>query len=182
MPFVYRYRDKTDNKVKYVGIVYGNKLADLDRRIDQHTRDPWYDNTEWTIDFIVVATRNDAEAIEAHLIAAYHTDRYYNKAKTSWGMSSFINIDESMFVVYSRSDPLIGELVRRGLREARSKGRQIGRPCLTAETLPENFVNVYPAYKDGMIKKITLSRMVGVSRPTLDKYIALMEEKHDDAL
>lgn len=87
MPYVYRYTDKKDIKVKYIGII--KKESNFPNRFKQHLVDSWYDKGLWRIDYVKVATITDAEALEGHFIWFYRTDKYYNTAKTSWGKCSF---------------------------------------------------------------------------------------------
>ena len=101
MTCVYRYTDKTDGKIKYVGIVYGKTRSLIDR-IAEHERDPWYKNGEWLIEYLEsdVKTRNDAEMLEAHYIALYGTDKWYNKSKTQWGLCSYAPNLENQWKAY----------------------------------------------------------------------------------
>ena len=92
MACVYRYIDKEDNIIKYVGIVWGTK-ATIQDRIRQHKAyDEWCKNGDWHIEYIEknINTRTDAEYWEAHLISLYGTDNYFNKSKSGWGISSFL--------------------------------------------------------------------------------------------
>ena len=85
---VYRYVDKNDGIVKYVGIVYNSTL---ERRIAVHkSMDPWALGGNWRIEYFECESRAEVEAFEAHLIALYGTDKYYNKAKKSWGINRFL--------------------------------------------------------------------------------------------
>ena len=89
MPYVYRYIDKLDDIIKYVGIVVSQKLRD---RVRQHKyQDIWCTSSDFKIQYFEVKTRCDAEMWEAHLIAEYKTHRYFNKAKSSWGLSSYLD-------------------------------------------------------------------------------------------
>lgn len=42
------------------------------------------------IQYITVNSRTDAEYIESHLISLYGTDKWYNKSKSGYGVSSFL--------------------------------------------------------------------------------------------
>ena len=84
--YVYKYVDNNDGIVKYVGLVNpGNSLSN---RIKQHKRDKWYHN-QFSIYYTEVATKTDCEFLESHFIAYYHSDEYFNKAKSNWGESKF---------------------------------------------------------------------------------------------
>lgn len=82
MAYVYRYLDRSDN-VKYVGIVHGDTLEDLRRRLLQHKNEPEF-RPSWRIEYIPGLTRTDAEILEAHFIAL-NCDSCINKAKRAWG-------------------------------------------------------------------------------------------------
>ena len=70
---------------------------------------------------------------------------------------------------------MIRERVKSGVQNAKAKGKVLGRPTLTRDSLPEAFYKHYPLYAGKQINKTEFSKLIGVSRPTLDKYIALAE-------
>ena len=72
---------------------------------------------------------------------------------------------------------MIRDRVKSGMENARAKGKQIGRHTLTRDALPDEFFRGYNLYKNGSINKIEFSRMIDVSRPTLDKYLKIAEAK-----
>lgn len=67
--------------------------------------------------------------------------------------------------------------VKSGMANARAKGAVIGRPKLTKDDLPRKFFEYLVLYKDKNIKfgKSAFAKVLGVSRPTLDKYIDVYE-------
>jgi DNA invertase Pin-like site-specific DNA recombinase len=65
--------------------------------------------------------------------------------------------------------------VKSGVANARAKGVLLGRPSLVKDKLPQVFVDHYPAYKAGKLKKAEYSRLCGISRPTLYRYLALYD-------
>ena len=71
---------------------------------------------------------------------------------------------------------MIRQRVRSGMANARAKGQQIGRPRLTVEDIPANFIRHYPAYKKGELNVSELARVCELSRTTVYKYISVMEE------
>jgi DNA invertase Pin-like site-specific DNA recombinase len=71
---------------------------------------------------------------------------------------------------------MIRERVRSGMANAKAKGKQIGRPRITTEDLPTNFIRHYPAYKKGQLNISELARLCDLSRTTTYKYLSLMEE------
>ncbi len=82
--YVYKYTDKNDDMVKYVGIT-----NDLTKRVREHKRDKWSVEGDWQIDYFEVDTLTDAQALEGHFISEYGTADYYNKSKTKWGKCTF---------------------------------------------------------------------------------------------
>ena len=70
---------------------------------------------------------------------------------------------------------MIRERVRSGMANAKAKGKQIGRPQVTKDDVPAIFLRHYPAYKSGHLNISELSRVCGLSRTTIYKYISLLE-------
>ena len=65
--------------------------------------------------------------------------------------------------------------VRSGMVNARAKGKRIGRPQRTAESIPAIFLRHYPAYKNGQLNVSELARVSDLSRTTVYKYLSLLE-------
>ena len=65
---------------------------------------------------------------------------------------------------------MIRERVRSGMANARAKGKQIGRPQTTKDSIPAVFLRHYPAYKSGQLNITELSRVCDLSRTTIYKY------------
>ena len=72
---------------------------------------------------------------------------------------------------------MIRDRVKSGMANAKAKGKQIGRPKLTADALPDGFYKGYALYQNGAINKVEFSRMIKVSRPTLDGYLKVVSER-----
>ena len=70
---------------------------------------------------------------------------------------------------------MIRARVRSGMENARTKGRQIGRPQTTVDQIPSGFLRHYPAYKSGQLNLSELARVCDLSRTTVYKYIDLLE-------
>ncbi|MGL5245318.1 MAG: recombinase family protein [Sarcina sp.] len=70
---------------------------------------------------------------------------------------------------------IISQRVKSGMANAKAQGKVIGRPALTAEDVPKDFLRHYSKYKNKEITKTEFARLIGVSRPTLDKYIRLLD-------
>lgn len=71
---------------------------------------------------------------------------------------------------------IISQRVKSGLENARSKGSVLGRPTATKEDIPTKFLDAYKLYKSGSINKTQIHKLTGISRPTINKYIKLLEE------
>ena len=71
---------------------------------------------------------------------------------------------------------MIRSRVRSGMANAKAKGKQIGRPQITADSIPAIFLRHYPAYKSGQLNILELARICDLSRATVYKYCALLEE------
>ena len=70
---------------------------------------------------------------------------------------------------------MIRARVRSGVANARAKGSRIGRPQMTIDNIPSNFIRHYPAYRSGQLNVSELARVCGVSRTTAYKYLELLE-------
>ena len=70
---------------------------------------------------------------------------------------------------------MIRARVRSGMENAKAKGKQIGRPHVTADDVPSGFLRHYPAYKRGQLNVSELARVCNISRTTAYKYIGLLE-------
>lgn len=98
--YVYKYVDTRDGIVKYVGLVNpGNSLM---QRVRQHENDIWY-HDDFDIYYIEVNTKTDCEFLESHFIQYYKSYKYYNKAKTHWGESSYIDGEEFHWKKYYKN-------------------------------------------------------------------------------
>ena len=71
---------------------------------------------------------------------------------------------------------MIRARVRSGMENARAKGRKIGRPQITKDSIPAVFYRHYPAYKSGSLNVSELARVCDLSRTTVYKYIGLLGE------
>lgn len=71
---------------------------------------------------------------------------------------------------------MIRARVRSGMENAKAKGKQIGRPQVTADDVPSGFLRHYPTYKRGQLNVSELARVCNISRTTAYKYITLLEK------
>ncbi|MEE3451294.1 MAG: recombinase family protein [Acutalibacteraceae bacterium] len=72
---------------------------------------------------------------------------------------------------------MICDRVKSGLANARAKGKQLGRPTLTIEGVPAKVKTNFDRYRNGELSKTEYAKICDISRPTLDKYIAIMTDK-----
>ena len=70
---------------------------------------------------------------------------------------------------------MIRSRVRSGMANAKAKGKQIGRPQITADSIPAIFLRHYPAFKNGQLNISELARVCDLSRTTVYKYVGLLE-------
>ena len=69
---------------------------------------------------------------------------------------------------------IISERVRSGMKYAKSKGKKIGRPKKT--DVPKKIKEYASLLETGKINKKDLAVLCGVSRPTLDKYLKMLNK------
>ena len=72
---------------------------------------------------------------------------------------------------------MISQRVKSGMNNAIKKGAVVGRPKVSIDDIPDNFKKYYDIYKKNNLKKIDLVNMSRLSRPTVDKYIKILENK-----
>ena len=73
---------------------------------------------------------------------------------------------------------MIRSRVKSGMANAKAKGKQIGRKPTTADDVPACFFRHYPAYVAGQLNISELARVCDISRPTVYKYLKLIEERN----
>ena len=73
---------------------------------------------------------------------------------------------------------MIKSRVRSGIANARVKGKRIGRPPMTVETIPDGFWRYFSLYQAGKINVSELARLTQISRPTVHRYIAMAGNNH----
>ena len=70
---------------------------------------------------------------------------------------------------------IIRARVKSGMANAKSKGKQIGRKPITKDDIPAIFYRHYPAFAAGKMNLSELARICALSRPTVYKYVKLVE-------
>ena len=76
---------------------------------------------------------------------------------------------------------MISERTKSGLRNAKAKGKRIGRPHTNVDDLPDFFYRDYEYLMHGMSSKTDTAKYLNISRPTLNKYIRLYSVIYDYA-
>lgn len=71
---------------------------------------------------------------------------------------------------------MISDRVKSGIANARAKGKSIGRPLIALENIPNKVKETYSLYENGNISKSDYAKICEISRPTLDKYIAVIKD------
>lgn len=70
---------------------------------------------------------------------------------------------------------MIRARVKSGMQNAIAKGRKVGRRPTTKEDIPAVFMKHYPAYATKQINVSELARLCNLSRPTVYKYLHLIQ-------
>ena len=80
-----------------------------------------------------------------------------------------------MWGVFSEMERnIISQRVKSGMKNARAKGKQIGRPPTTVDRLPDKFWKYYSRYQAGEINVSEFARLMKCSRVTIYKYISMI--------
>ncbi len=79
-----------------------------------------------------------------------------------------------MWGVFSEMEKaIISQRVKSGMANAAAKGKAIGRPITKIETLPNAFLKHYPKFRNKQINISEFSRLCGLSRQTIYKYLSI---------
>ena len=70
---------------------------------------------------------------------------------------------------------IISQRVKSGMKNARAKGKQIARPPITMDRLPDKFWKYYQKYQAGEINVSEFARLLKCSRVTIYKYLSMVE-------
>lgn len=71
---------------------------------------------------------------------------------------------------------MIVEAVNEGLAASRERGIIGGRPRVTKDTIPDTFYRYYPMYQNGNINKSEFSKLSGLSRKSIYKYLDIVSK------
>ena len=72
---------------------------------------------------------------------------------------------------------IISQRVKSGMKNAKAKGKVLGRPQTTADDIPSVFMKHYPKYEAEEINVTEFARLCSMSRTTIYKYLKLIENK-----
>lgn len=88
---------------------------------------------------------------------------------------------KGMIQMWGVFSELEGEIIRQriksGMANAKAKGKKIGHPATTRDSIPSLFYKKYPLYKNGNINITDLAHLCECSRTTVYKYIKIIEEQ-----
>lgn len=71
---------------------------------------------------------------------------------------------------------MISDRTKSGIENARAKGKTIGRPKITADSIPAKFFKDYDRLKRGEINKTELAQLNHITRQTMYRYIEVIEK------
>ena len=77
---------------------------------------------------------------------------------------------------------MISARVKSGMKNAKAKGKKIGRAKSNINNIPKEVIKYYEFYQNNKINKTTDAKMCGVTRPSIYKYIKIIEEANHDNL
>ena len=72
---------------------------------------------------------------------------------------------------------MIVSRIKSGLASKRAKGVKLGRPRLTIDDVPKKVIQMFSLFQNGELTKTDYAKVCSISRPTLDKYIAIMADR-----
>lgn len=85
---------------------------------------------------------------------------------------------QMMGVIAELERNIISGRVKDGLANAEN----VGRPAFSSKNIPDKFFKIYDTqYTTGLISKVDFCKILDITRPTLDRYIAFVENKKDSS-
>lgn len=85
-----------------------------------------------------------------------------------------------MWGVFSEMErDIISQRVKSGMQNAAAKGKQIGRPRLTVENIPDKFWKYNVLYENRNITVSEFARLMDCSRTTIYKYMEMADRKNE---
>lgn len=73
---------------------------------------------------------------------------------------------------------MISARVKSGMANAKANGKIVGRPTTSKEDIPNNVIKSIELLKVNKINKTECARLAGISRPTLNKYLEILEQSN----
>lgn len=73
---------------------------------------------------------------------------------------------------------IIVQRVKSGMENARAKGKSIGRPKTTVDSIPAVFYKYYPMFSNGKINVSEFARLCEMTRATVYKYLKFVEGEY----
>ena len=70
---------------------------------------------------------------------------------------------------------MIRSRIRSSMQHAKAQGKKLGRRPTTKDDIPSIFYKHYPSYMSGTLNVSELARICGLSRPTVYKYLSIIE-------
>lgn len=70
---------------------------------------------------------------------------------------------------------IISQRVKSGIKNAKAKGKKLGRPVVTKENIPEKFWKYYRMHQDKQLNIVEFARVMGCARSTIYKYIEIVK-------
>ena len=68
---------------------------------------------------------------------------------------------------------IISQRVKSGMKNAKAKGKKIGRPETTKDNIPEKFWKYYKLYQDKQLNIAEFARVMGCARSTIYRYLKI---------
>jgi len=136
MGYIYRYVDKIEDTIKYVGIVHANRS--LKKRIAEHMKnDEWSNDSVWKVEYqeFPNMSRTDLEYLESHLISYYRTYLWYNTSKSNWGTSAIAKVDEDKWIEFDYNNLKYEEILTDKTKELYNKFKIVEDEILSIQTM-----------------------------------------------
>ncbi len=127
-------------------------------------------STKQLIDIIEIVKEKQLKLVIKNSIVIDCTDSKQIDAMTN----AFIMIT-GVFAELERN--MIIDRVSSGMANAKAKGVRLGRPCLTVDKVPQKVKTLFERYRNKQLSKTEYAKLCDISRPTLNKYIALLTDK-----
>ena len=143
---------------------------------------PWYKHYDGVREHLDYPEGALVELIEesANKHPDYISYNYFGAKHTYKDLIGQINCCSEAFLqmagVFSQLElAMIRARVKSGMENAKAKGKKIGRRPTTKEDIPTNFLKHYAIFMEGKMNVSELARVCGLSRPTVYKYMKMME-------